>query len=58
MTIAQPAPHCETTSEARSHVDGLDGQPDVLEATYPALMGASIAFEHREFARLRQGETA
>jgi isochorismate pyruvate lyase len=33
------------------------GQPDVLEAAYRALMDASIAFERREFARLRQGET-
>ena len=33
------------------------GQPDVLEAAYRALMDASIAFEHREFVRLRQGET-
>jgi len=31
------------------------GQPDVLEAAYRALMEASIAFEHREFARLREG---
>ena len=36
----------------------LGGQPEVLEATYRALMDASIAFEHREFARLRQGESA
>lgn len=34
------------------------GQPDVLEAAYRALMDASIAYEHREFARLREGETA
>jgi hypothetical protein len=58
MTSAQPAPHCETTTEAQSHVDGLGGQSDVLEATCRALMDASIAFEQREFARLRQGETA
>nr|WP_315496354.1 chorismate mutase [uncultured Rhodoferax sp.] len=36
----------------------LGGQPDVVEAAYRALMDASITFEHREFARLRQGETA
>ncbi len=36
----------------------MGGQPDVLEVAYRALMDASIAFEHREFARLRQGETA
>ncbi|WP_293661531.1 chorismate mutase [Rhodoferax sp. OV413] len=34
------------------------GQPDVLEAAYRALMDASIAFEHREFARLREGAAA
>jgi isochorismate pyruvate lyase len=33
------------------------GQPTVVEAAYRALMDASIAFEHLEFARLRQGET-
>ncbi|TAF83464.1 MAG: chorismate mutase [Curvibacter sp.] len=33
------------------------GQPRVVEAAYRALMDASIAFEHREFARLREGET-
>ena len=36
----------------------LGGQPDVLEAAYRALMDASIAFEHREFARLRGGAAA
>jgi isochorismate pyruvate lyase len=34
------------------------GQPTVVEAAYRALMDASIAFEHQEFARLRQGESA
>jgi isochorismate pyruvate lyase len=34
------------------------GQADVVEAAYRALIDASIAHEHREFARLRQGETA
>ena len=29
------------------------GQPDVMEAIYRAIMEASIAYEHREFARLR-----
>ena len=33
------------------------GQPIVVEAAFRALMDASIAFEHQEFARLRQGET-
>lgn len=34
------------------------GQPEVVEAAYRALMDASIAFEHREFARLREGAAA
>jgi isochorismate pyruvate lyase len=34
------------------------GEPDVVEAAYRALMDASIAFEHREFARLRGGAAA
>ena len=29
------------------------GQPEVLEAIYRSMMEAYIAFEHREFARLR-----
>jgi isochorismate pyruvate lyase len=36
----------------------LGGQADVVEAGYRALIDASIAFEHQEFARLRQGEFA
>ena len=31
---------------------------DEVEAAYRALMDASIAFEHREFARLREGVAA
>ena len=36
---------------ARTQVEG--GQPDVIEAIYRAMMEACIAYEHREFARLR-----
>ena len=36
---------------SRAAVEG--GQPDVLEAIYRSMMEAYIAFEHREFARLR-----
>ncbi|TXH87046.1 MAG: chorismate mutase [Rhodoferax sp.] len=39
----------------RARAMALGGQPDVVEAAYRALMDASIAFEHREFVRLRQG---
>ncbi|MES2581766.1 MAG: chorismate mutase [Pseudomonadota bacterium] len=34
------------------------GEPAVMEALYRSLMEVCISFEHREFARLRQGETA
>ena len=36
---------------ARAAQEG--GQPDVIEAIYRSMMEAYIAFEHREFARLR-----
>ena len=36
---------------SRATVEG--GQPEVLEAIYRSMMEAYIAFEHREFARLR-----
>ncbi|MGQ0710321.1 MAG: chorismate mutase [Rhodoferax sp.] len=36
----------------------LGGQSDVVQAAYRALIAASIEFEHREFARQRQGESA
>ena len=32
--------------------------PDIAEATYRSLIGASIAFEQQEFARLRAGDQA
>ena len=37
----------------QAHQEG--GEPDVVEAIYRAMMEACIAFEHREFARLRGG---
>ena len=45
-------------ARVRHMADTWGGQPEVLEAAYRALMDASIAFEHREFARLRQGVMA
>ena len=36
---------------ARTEVEG--GPPEVLEAIYRSMMEAYIAYEHREFARLR-----
>ena len=41
---------------ARAAAEG--GEPDVIEAIYRSMMEAYIAYEHREFARLRapQGE--
>jgi isochorismate pyruvate lyase len=32
------------------------GRPEVVEAAYRALIGASIEFEHGEFERLRKGQ--
>ncbi len=34
------------------------GQPDVMETIYRGIMEASIAYEHREFARLRAGHAS
>ncbi len=34
------------------------GQADVVEAIYRGIMEASIAYEHREFARLRAGHVS
>lgn len=45
-------------AQVRQHATALNGQPDVVEAAYRALMDASIAFEHREFARLHTGASA
>ncbi|MDH4451386.1 MAG: chorismate mutase [Rhodoferax sp.] len=42
-------------ARVRRMAEQQGGQADVLEAAYRALMDASIAFEHREFARLRGG---
>ena len=36
---------------ARTQKEG--GEPDMIEAIYRSMMEAYIAFEHREFARLR-----
>lgn len=36
---------------ARAEAEG--GEPDVIEAIYRGMMEAYIAYEHREFARLR-----
>ena len=37
----------------RSRTAAEGGQPEVLEAIYRSMMEAYIAYEHREFARLR-----
>ena len=39
----------------RERTEQEGGQPEVMEAVYRALMEACIAYEHREFARLRAG---
>ena len=38
----------------RTQALNAGGQPDVVETIYRSMMEACIAFEHREFARLRQ----
>ncbi len=45
-------------ARVRQMTTELGGQPEVVEAAYRALIDASIAFEHREFARLREGAAA
>lgn len=45
MSVSVQIKHCCSTA-------------DLLKTACRALMGASPAFERREFARLRQGETA
>ena len=40
---------------ARTEIEG--GSPEVLEAIYRSMMEAYIAYEHPEFARLRQPST-
>ena len=42
----------------RVHTAAEGGQPDVLEAIYRCMMEVCIAYEHREFARLREGVTS
>ena len=34
------------------------GEPAVIEAIYRSMMEVCISFEHREFARLREGDTS
>lgn len=38
----------------RERATAEGGDPDVIEAIYRSLMEACIAYEHREFARLRE----
>ena len=40
-------------SRVRERTATEGGQPDVMEAVYRQLMEECIAYEHREFARLR-----
>jgi hypothetical protein len=42
------------SSAARERTAQEGGQPDVMETVYRALMEACIAYEHQEFARLRE----
>ncbi|KKW67685.1 chorismate mutase [Lampropedia cohaerens] len=40
-------------ARVRARAEAEGGQPDVIEAIYRSMMEAYIAFEHREFERLR-----
>lgn len=40
-------------ARVRERAAAEGGQPDVIEAIYRSMMEAFIAYEHREFARLR-----
>ena len=42
----------------REQAQAEGGDADVMEAIYRSLMEACIAYEHREFARLREHATA
>jgi isochorismate pyruvate lyase len=39
----------------RAHAVAEGGEPAVIEAIYRSMMEVCIAYEHREFARLREG---
>ena len=42
----------------RQHAVAQGGEPAVMEAIYRGMMEIFIAYEHHEFARLREGATA
>ena len=42
----------------RQHAEAEGGEPAVMEAIYRGMMEIFIAYEHHEFARLREGATA
>lgn len=41
-------------ARVRERAQAEGGNPDVIEAIYRSMMEAYIAFEHQEYARLRQ----
>ena len=45
-------------ARVRERATAEGGDADVMEAIYRSLMEACIAYEHREFARLREPATA
>jgi isochorismate pyruvate lyase len=58
--IKQDVKHVRDEARIQAIVDRVrkkalqeNGEPDVVEAIYRGMMEACIAFEHREFARLR-----
>lgn len=59
--IKQDVSHVRDEARIQAIVDRVrrqcleeGGEPDVVEAIYRGMMEACIAFEHREFARLRE----
>lgn len=64
MTQAASIKECDTQVRDEDRIEAIvarvreraaaeGGQPDVMEAIYRSMMEAYIAYEHREFARLR-----
>ena len=55
---ARRSPHPGHCGCVREQTLTEGGDADVMEAIYRSLMEACIAYEHREFARLREPATA
>lgn len=58
MEVRDEARIAAIVDRVRERALAQGGQPDVMEAIYRGIMEASIAYEHREFARLRAGHAS